>query len=93
MAIIQHASVSSASNQYNGLSDKEGGVVSHSVNGEGPHCNLLHEQHVHKILMPALTMNTLGQVSAYMHDVHKVRRQFIYERFQLARCLGKKPGR
>lgn len=31
MAVIQHASVSFASNQYNGLSDKEGGVPSHSM--------------------------------------------------------------
>lgn len=33
MAIIQHASVSFASNQYNGLSDKEGGAHSHSRKG------------------------------------------------------------
>lgn len=30
MAKLQHASVSTASNQYNGLSDKDGGVHSHS---------------------------------------------------------------
>lgn len=66
MAIIQHTSVSLASNQYNGLSDKDVGVHSHSVKCYRLHCNLMHER-VHKILMmPSLTMNTLGQVSAYI---------------------------